>query len=550
MIPCENFIVPVFEEDLCNGERVSAGCVIDSSVYSEFSLEANSTQQQINQAQYLAAIATKATTDGLQTQIDSIPTINSVNEELALKAIRNSIDFRGKDIEFFGDSYTFGTGATATYNRWTSIVARILGATEINHGVPGTTLMKRTPFNYMASPNMVDNVNNIPTKTVSKAMLVIAYGLNDMGQTAPNYNTANFKTDYQTVLNNAFSKGWLSSQILLIPAYYIGLAGYSTYATITGNEAPTEYRHLSFIQATKEVAILNDTMYFDIYQDQKKNNTTLLEVDGIHPNDAGYAYIANDVLQYLGADKIGATLNTTYDFKAGFIPNSNGSVFWNSLIYDSGTRVGIGTNLPRATFHVNSVVGTVDQRFTNSVTGNSDSNGTTLTVDLNGDFTINNYENKGVVTATNNIVRNYVNNIGQTILGGTTASNTTDTLQVIGDATANKWVSDQGTLGALFFGKNGNTNLYAIGSDNAINSGSINDLSYYSYSGNHKFYQKIIADNTIRLKDYTVSTLPAGVLGDTACVTDATAPTYLGALIGGGSIKCPVFYNGTNWVSH
>jgi len=54
----------------------------------------------------------------------------------------------------------------------------------------------------------------------------------------------------------------------------------------------------------------------------------------------------------------------------------------------------------------------------------------------------------------------------------------------------------------------------------------------------------------VRLKSYTVATLPTGVQGDTAFVTDATAPTYLGVLIGGGSIVAPVFYNGTTWVSH
>ncbi|MDA6072835.1 hypothetical protein NJT12_24765, partial [Flavobacterium sp. AC] len=54
----------------------------------------------------------------------------------------------------------------------------------------------------------------------------------------------------------------------------------------------------------------------------------------------------------------------------------------------------------------------------------------------------------------------------------------------------------------------------------------------------------------IKLKSYTVSTLPDGTIGDQAYVTDATAPTYLGILTGGGSVVCPVFYNGTTWVSH
>lgn len=52
------------------------------------------------------------------------------------------------------------------------------------------------------------------------------------------------------------------------------------------------------------------------------------------------------------------------------------------------------------------------------------------------------------------------------------------------------------------------------------------------------------------LKGYTVATLPAGTVGMTAYVTDATTPTYLGVITGGGAVVCPVFYNGTAWVSH
>ena len=48
---------------------------------------------------------------------------------------------------------------------------------------------------------------------------------------------------------------------------------------------------------------------------------------------------------------------------------------------------------------------------------------------------------------------------------------------------------------------------------------------------------------------YTVGTLPAGTIGQKAYVTDATAPTYLGTLTGGGTVVCPVFYNGVAWVS-
>lgn len=60
----------------------------------------------------------------------------------------------------------------------------------------------------------------------------------------------------------------------------------------------------------------------------------------------------------------------------------------------------------------------------------------------------------------------------------------------------------------------------------------------------------ITASKPIVLPSYTVSTLPSGTVGMTAYVTDATAPTYLGALTGGGAVTCPVFFDGASWKSH
>jgi len=91
------------------------------------------------------------------------------------------------------------------------------------------------------------------------------------------------------------------------------------------------------------------------------------------------------------------------------------------------------------------------------------------------------------------------------------------------------------------------------------NAGSTGDLQQYLKAGvvtakiNHLgelTAPKITMTGTIELKSYTVATLPTGVEGATAYVTDAIAPIYLGALTGGGTVKCPVFYNGTIWVSH
>lgn len=63
------------------------------------------------------------------------------------------------------------------------------------------------------------------------------------------------------------------------------------------------------------------------------------------------------------------------------------------------------------------------------------------------------------------------------------------------------------------------------------------------------FSDKVSVSNPVNLKGYTVATLPTGVTGDVAYVTDALAPSFLVTIVGGGTVVTPVFFNGTNWVA-
>ena len=58
----------------------------------------------------------------------------------------------------------------------------------------------------------------------------------------------------------------------------------------------------------------------------------------------------------------------------------------------------------------------------------------------------------------------------------------------------------------------------------------------------------VTVGSPLRLKGYTVATLPAGTVGDNAYVTDAMAPVALAAVVGGGAVVVKVFYNGANWI--
>ncbi len=51
----------------------------------------------------------------------------------------------------------------------------------------------------------------------------------------------------------------------------------------------------------------------------------------------------------------------------------------------------------------------------------------------------------------------------------------------------------------------------------------------------------------VQLKNYTVATLPTGAQYDTAMVSDALAPTFGAAVVGGGTVTVPVYYTGAAW---
>lgn len=57
----------------------------------------------------------------------------------------------------------------------------------------------------------------------------------------------------------------------------------------------------------------------------------------------------------------------------------------------------------------------------------------------------------------------------------------------------------------------------------------------------------VVSSGVIRLKNYTVATLPAGTQGDTAYCTDLLTPTYMATAVGGGAVVWKVFFDGTTW---
>lgn len=103
----------------------------------------------------------------------------------------------------------------------------------------------------------------------------------------------------------------------------------------------------------------------------------------------------------------------------------------------------------------------------------------------------------------------------------------------------------------------------AAGGSHRLTSGG-NGNVYYQVSSSTNFRSAAIAyhvapdgsfnlDNLLKLKSYTVASLPACVAASRdslLVVTDATSPTYRGALTGGGTVRTPVYCDGTSWTAH
>jgi hypothetical protein len=105
----------------------------------------------------------------------------------------------------------------------------------------------------------------------------------------------------------------------------------------------------------------------------------------------------------------------------------------------------------------------------------------------------------------------------------------------------------------LYIGKNDNSNYIVFQNDGSIDlSASSNQNIRISCNVMNVGARRTDFMSPIVLPTTTVANLPASPTGgyQYATVSDATSPTYLQPVVGGGTVVCPVFYNGTSWVAH
>ena len=303
-------------------------------------------------------------------------------------------------------------------------------------------------------------------------------------------------------------------------------------------------------------AISNATDGFHVYSTDIGGNITasvLFNGFRAQANADIYAKLNSQGIQYSESP----TTSTKLNFQTGLstqniitVPKSvNGTMALTS------NTVTIGTTAVNLITPSTTLAGLTDVKVTGSllVTGS----GVTVTGSINLDTnnTTTSYLNVGT---SDNFVRTYYNGGGNLLSlvdfrSGYDQINTISTTEIdflndiLSNANANSLKVGStliaGTPAAIYFGmiQNQGSRVTRLVFDNAGSVSTDSTLIIPTNTGNR----------TIALKDegYLVANLPTGTLGDRAYVTDATSPTYLGTLTGGGAVKCPVFYNGSAWVS-
>ena len=251
----------------------------------------------------------------------------------------------------------------------------------------------------------------------------------------------------------------------------------------------------------------------------------------------------------IGSATLGATQTTTVNGRVTFAPIGASAAAW--------TTSGINLIQAAATFTDTTSTGTVAEiRINNFASQTLAATSTTTVTNLYGTYFVSPTAGANV-TATgayaigadsiripggvqfDGVGGNFVTlggstTTGQTVLGGSSQTGT----MIIGRSTLNQITNIQTAATA-----SGNTKTINLGTGGL--SGSTTTITIGSTFGT-----SIVLNAPIRMAAYTVATLPAaGTAGRRAYITDATAPTFLSTLTGGGAVVCPVFDNGTAWVA-
>lgn len=178
-----------------------------------------------------------------------------------------------------GDSVTFGycNSPSESYS-WAYQLANFTDSKVINSGISGQSICQSVSGHY--------TISITPTCTAN-SIVISAWCINDCWKCI---DTTEFKTGYQTYLNQLVTNSCSKSRTVLITWYVFDNPGFFTQAQYN------VYRAI-----VKRLADSNGVLYWDAYQYFIDNNLTSYFCDTAHESTQGGIFIARGLKTYLAS---------------------------------------------------------------------------------------------------------------------------------------------------------------------------------------------------------------------------------------------------------
>lgn len=194
----------------------------------------------------------------------------------------------GIDVVAFGDSIARGSMATTPTNRWLNIVATTRGWKHYESGYGGATLQNTVQNTaYVIGGAVLGNGRDRYSTGVlaySPTYVLIMYGTNDILSSDVAITTTLFESDYGELIDGLVAGGISAQNIVIASPSWMNMPVYGG----------TVAKQVAYTAKCAAVAAAKGTKYIDVYQYMidHYNPLTLVDIDNVHPNNAGHAAIA------------------------------------------------------------------------------------------------------------------------------------------------------------------------------------------------------------------------------------------------------------------
>lgn len=200
-------------------------------------------------------------------------------------------------ILFLGDSITSGVGASSYTNKYVERVKQKIECQTINYGVSGTRIARQKIFDYTRGENDWDFQQRMGAMDKDADMVFVFGGTNDFGHGNAEIGKKGDTDPY------TFYGGMENLTNYLLSTYGKEKVCFLLPLRRAVEERADGRTLLDYVEVIKEVLIEKGIDYLDFYDNglPKPISTQPDEyfADGLHPNDAGHDWVAEQVANYL-----------------------------------------------------------------------------------------------------------------------------------------------------------------------------------------------------------------------------------------------------------